>query len=209
MEHVSTSTDSEPSWSPTGASTLTSCTSSVWYSSVPDVARTPIGHYDFISFLATTQKAGVMFLPLNWRPELEKLGLGGQGDIRQLQVTADTTFAFKRLSTTSRNGQQTEDSERRLFRALQSEVLILCNPSVRNHPNIVNLEAVCWDLSSEEAVMPVLVYEKSPFGDLRQFLDSDAGKKLNLQSKLDICFRIGKAIEVMHTISKSSTRLKA
>jgi serine/threonine protein kinase len=167
-----------------------------------DAEKTPSAHFDFISFLMTAQRCGIPFLPINYNDELPRVGEGGDGIIREFQVTSKTKFVFK--STKLKSGDGAEDfkiQERRIYRALQEEIIILANSEIRHHPNIVQLEGICWDVAPKTAlgrVLPVLVYERAPFGDLSSFLE-ETGRAIGTQSRMDLCFEIGQGLAIMHT----------
>lgn len=121
------------------------------------------------------------------------------------------SFAFKamslpRISDDTSSQKDPATKERRAFQALIAEILILTHPSIRNHRNIINLEGVCWEISAEDGkAWPVLMFEKAQFGDLHQFMKSDAGKSLDFQGSLQLCRNIARAIAAMHSGSTYST----
>jgi hypothetical protein len=121
------------------------------------------------------------------------LGIGGTAEILQLPVNLQMGLAFKRRtpSTTS------EDSQ---YRTLISEVSILSKSVIRNQTNIIKLEGICWDISVEEAtVRPVLVFEKTEYGDMDRFLKSDAGKRMCLNERLKLCADVATALMTIHS----------
>jgi uncharacterized membrane protein len=89
------------------------------------------------------------------------------------------------------------------FRALISEVAVLSQPSIRNHPDIIHLESTCWDISPEnEKVWPVPVFEKTQYGDLDNFLRSEIGRMINFEDRLDLCADVAAAVLTMHSCRK-------
>lgn len=158
-------------------------------------------HYDFISFLAAAQKCEVDFLPITWQPALEGAGSGGTAKISQSVINLQISLAFKRTTLPSRSSQE-PDYESYTYRALMSEVVILSCPSIREQPNIIKLEGICWEIGGEGQVWPVLVFEKAEFGSMRSFMDSDQGKELHFEDRLKLCNKIGAAIMVMHSCRK-------
>ena len=87
-----------------------------------------------------------------------------------------------------------------IFRTLIAEILVLMHPSMFAHPNIITFEGICWDVSlEEERVWPVLMYEKSVYGDLEWFANYGAGTSLSLDTRLKLCRDVVAAIMDMHS----------
>ena len=150
---------------------------------------------DLISFLSIVQPCNVDYLPITWQPALSTIGVGGSGKISQSTFIADMPLAFKRFHDSGDSGQD--------FLPLISEVLILSQPPIQSHPNIVNLEGICWEIKpiTEQAV-PVLVFEKAAW-DLKQFMNAHEGMNMSIDNRLKICADIGSAIMTMHTYGLS------
>ena len=164
--------------------------------------------YDFITFLAVAQKLQIEFLPLTWQPALEHIGRGGTSQITQALINLQTSFAFKRVQ------EWKGRDENELFQILIREIMLLRYPCVRNHPYIAELQGICWDVPREfpieleaaEAadfqhtgkIWPVLVFEKSHYGDLSFFARSPMGRDLGFDERLKLCLHIGDALAVMH-----------
>ncbi|KAA8895939.1 serine/threonine protein kinase japonica group [Sphaerosporella brunnea] len=152
-------------------------------------------HYDLVSFLSVAQQFNIDFLPVMWNA-LEPFGKGGTADINESVVNIKTNFAFKRTSRLFKRKKRDENT----FRALISEVFILATPSIRSHPNIVDLEGICWEIvDDDENMSPVLVFLKSEKGDLGQYLCSADGTQSSFDTRLNICLDIGRAIAVLHS----------
>lgn len=150
-------------------------------------------YLDFISFLAVAQKLEIDFLPITWQTALDEVGRGGTATIRQLLINLQMSFAFKRVLTSRKE-------DRYIFRELINEISVLGHPSIGEHPNIVSLEGICWDvLPYEKAwkVRPVLVFEKTQLGDLRNFADSDPGSNISVQDRLKLCNDVALALRDM------------
>ena len=146
--------------------------------------------YDLIAFLSVVQKSDVDYLPITWQPALSTLGVGGSATISQSTFIAEKPLAFKRL-------HDSENSEGD-FIPLMSEVLILSQPPIRKHPNIVDLEGICWEIKPKtEKAVPVLVFEKASW-DLQQFMKVREGMDMVLGDRLKICADIGSAIVALH-----------
>ena len=73
---------------------------------------------------------------------------------------------------------------------------------MHNHPHIVNLLGICWDLSLEGRAWLVLVFEKAEFGNLKEFARLEVGKNLCFEDKLKLCTDIAVAVEDMHAASQ-------
>ena len=145
---------------------------------------------DLIAFLSIVQKCNVDYLPITWQPALNMLGVGGSGTISQSTFIAEKPLAFKRF-----HDSENPDGG---FLPMMSEVLILSQPPIRNHPNIVDLEGICWEIKpSTEKAVPVLVFEKASW-DLQQFMNVREGMDMSFEDRLKICADVGDAIMALH-----------
>ncbi|KAF2650287.1 TPR-like protein, partial [Lophiostoma macrostomum CBS 122681] len=92
--------------------------------------------------------------------------------------------------------------------------MVLWHPDIRNHPNILELQGICWDmplnnesgieatprqLSKHTNVWPVLVFEQSHFGDMYHFAKLPIGRELGIKARLKMCLDIGNAIAHMQS----------
>jgi hypothetical protein len=154
--------------------------------------------YDLIAFLAVVQRVQVDILPITWQPARPPVGTGGASSIREALINSLISFAFKRVS----DKQKRDKSEAIIFQALISEITVLGHPLIRKHPNIVELQGICWDVPSDHEVWPVLVFEKAQFGDLYNFGTSPVGTDLRIAERLKICVDVGTAIIDMHSNSR-------
>lgn len=149
---------------------------------------------DLITFLSVVQKSNIYFLPISWQPALGILGEGGTGAISQSALSLAMTLAFKRFHSSG----DLEDP----FLPLITEVSILSQAPIQEHPNIINLEGVCWEVKpGTEEVLPVLVFEKATW-DLHQFMKVEEGMKMTIYDKLKVCTDIGAAIMALHTYGR-------
>lgn len=171
-----------------------------FHSATPLEPMAPAMLYNFISLLAVAQHRQISFLPITWQPALDRVGLGGTSEIRQSFIKLQTSFAFKRI----KHSERTRLGDSIIFQTLLSEVTVLSHPSIKDHPNIVKLLGICWDISQKGTVWPVLVSEKAQFGNLKEFSVSEAGKGMSLDKRLKICAGIATAIRDMHTCRKYS-----
>ncbi len=155
--------------------------------------------YDFLDFLGVAQCLKIDFLPITWQPALDGAGEGGTAKIHQALINIQTTFAFKRL----KHPWSAMDESRNL-RALLAEISVLGHPAIRYHPNIANIEGICWDVvDGGEQVWPVLVFEKTRIGDLNRFMTTSSGKELDMGDRLDMLFDIALAVRDLHAAGES------
>jgi hypothetical protein len=80
----------------------------------------------------------------------------GSAIINQAFADVKTGFAFKCFQGAS------ED----VYRAAIQEMSVLGLPLLLDQPNIVQLQGVSFEVTRDENVRPMLVYEKSKHGDL-------------------------------------------
>ncbi|EWC47291.1 hypothetical protein DRE_03410 [Drechslerella stenobrocha 248] len=152
---------------------------------------------DLVDFLAVVQHRRIDLLPFQWE-DGQNLGMGGNAKISQggnvkTSQGDNITFAFKRFQ------RETDyKAPHKAFQALLSEVYILGHPVVRQHPNINALQGVCWDVVYGQP-WPVLVFKKTEYGDLKQFMTTPEGRALDFVDKINLCWDIGNAIKLMHT----------
>jgi len=149
--------------------------------------------YSFVAVLGLAQRLGVEFLPIIWDNSLDTIGSGGQARVNHQFMNLQMSFAFKRFD---------HESAQDPLREFVQELLILTHPAVFQHQYIIKLEGIMWDIINEEKIWPVLVFEKTHFGDLYKFARSVAGKKVSMYNRLEICADIGVAIRDMHANSK-------
>jgi Protein tyrosine and serine/threonine kinase len=153
-------------------------------------------HYDFVTFLGLAQRLEIDFLPITWQPKLDVIGKGGTAEIWQTLINVQISFAFKRI----KQSRQARLDESKIFQDLILEIAVLGNEVIRNHPNIIRLEGICWDIQpGEEKIWPVLVFEKSQYGDLEKFANSDRGKIMRFEDRLRLCVDIGTAIKDIYS----------
>ena len=175
----------------------------------PTKANQPL---DFLTFLAIAQKLKIDFLPITWQPALDEIGRGATGKIRESLINLQTSFAFKVPKDTTSIESMDETIRpveiRTLFQALISELSILGHPLFREHPNVISLLGICWDVLPSGTVWPVFVFEKTPLGDLWRFAKSEEGKNMPIDMRLKLCADIANAITDLHQSSKQISLLK-
>jgi hypothetical protein len=162
-------------------------------SAIPANPPVQYADYGFIAVLALAQRLCIDFLPITWQAALGSIGEGGEGRINQSLVNLRTSFAFKHFIRAHAPIQN-----------IVREMVMLSQPSIREHPYIVRLEGICWDIPQDDQVWPILVFQKAHLGDLYHFSRSGAGRNLSVEDRLDLCVDIGIAIRDMHFNSKAS-----
>jgi hypothetical protein len=112
--------------------------------------------------------------------------VGGSGTINQSKFVANMPLSFKQFYDGSD------------FLPLVPDVLILSQPQMRSHPNIINLKGVSWEIKPRtEKAVTVLIFEKAMW-ELKQFMNVREGMNLSNEDQLKICVDIGRAFTVLH-----------
>ncbi|KAH7350308.1 hypothetical protein BKA66DRAFT_291061 [Pyrenochaeta sp. MPI-SDFR-AT-0127] len=159
---------------------------------------------DLITFLAIIQKFQIDILPITWQAARHPIGIGATGKINEALVNLHTSFAFKCVS----DRQKERESAEAIIQVLINEVIVLGHESIRNHPNIVELQGICWDIASDDGskdkIWPVLVFKKAQYEDLYNFAILLGGRELGFEERLMLCINVGTAISDMHSNSKFS-----
>lgn len=153
---------------------------------------------DLLNLLSVVQKLGVSILPTTWQEARGPIGAGATGKINEALMTLHTSLAFKCVS----DRQKEDEAITSIISAFISELRILCNESIRRHPNVAELQGVCWDIICDSSgcnkVYPVLVFEKSQYGDLAHFVKLPLGRELSFPNRLSLCRDIVTAVRDMH-----------
>ncbi|KAH8896841.1 kinase-like protein [Thozetella sp. PMI_491] len=160
--------------------------------------ETRAGH-NLVAFLAAVQRLQIRFLPITWQQRRRLIGAGGTSQVSQGLIDAETSLAFKRVSEVDKLLKAEED----IYQCVTNEITILRHPAIRDHPNITQLEGICWDVSPDNPashwkVWPVLVFEKAPYSDLYHFVKLDIARELGINDRLKLCIDIGSALAHMH-----------
>lgn len=93
-----------------------------------------------------------------------------------------------------------------MYKALISELRILCHPNVRQCPNIVQMQAICWEIyGASHEICPVLIFPKSDFGDLRHFMQSAYAKGTYAMDSIELCADVARALAVLHANGMNKT----
>ena len=159
--------------------------------------------FDLLTFLGIAQSLNIDILPISWDGDQAIIGQGGTAEISQSSINLETAFAFKRLSSV--DSGLSEEQQTAIFEALIAELSVLGHKSMRVHRNIHRLEGICWDIEPvSERVWPVLVFEKTQHGDLKKFMESDAGARLDLRNRLRLCAEVATAVSDLHMNGEQS-----
>ncbi|RKK78898.1 hypothetical protein BFJ71_g16374 [Fusarium oxysporum] len=170
--------------------------------------------YDFVRFLAAVKRFHVPILHITWQNHRKELGSGATSEIREARTSLNHSFAFKRIPDIEKREKRKET----IYQQLITEMSILRHPAFRRHPNIVELQGICWDIgriqnqhkiikgpgiSGGFSVWPTLVFETSEYGDLYRFSTSPIGRSLDVNQRLNICVAIGHTIAEMMSYRKT------
>lgn len=162
-------------------------------------------HNNFVRLLSIATLMKVNILPLTWSPALETLGSGATAEIRQSPFNAQTTFAYKRFDHVNLDPNISEgEFQTRQYNAIIAEIVALSSPFIYDHPNVVNLEGICWEIINESlGVWPVLVFRAAESNNLRQFLSLTESADIKFDERLGICVEVLRALKAMHQCGKS------
>jgi serine/threonine protein kinase len=155
------------------------------------------GPLDILTFLALSQKRNIDILPIIWYEALDAVGRGGTAEIREALVNLQTSFAFKCLKLDKENDDEN-------IKKLTAELIVLSAPRVRAHPSIHSLLGICWDIDLQDNVGPVLVSEKSEYGNLEAFMTTNEGRNLILETRVKFCAEIASAVMTLHAAGSST-----
>jgi len=141
---------------------------------------------------------------VTWQPALELLGQGASSTVSQAQIDAQINLAFKRSIPAREGYLDTKQEETERFKALIFELIAL--ELLSRHPHVVDLIGITWETNREtEAVWPVLLTERSAYGSMMDFLQSDEGKTIDTKMKIKLCADVAKACLAMHRLGELST----
>jgi hypothetical protein len=157
-------------------------------------------HEDLLALLSLVQILEIDILPLMWYPALH-VGRGGFAALNEAPVNKEVNLAFKRLISM----ESTSEKARGSFLSSMKEIAILRHYNVSKHPNIVDFYGISWEINLIGGqILPVLVLEKAPYGDLFRFRNSPEGKNLSVKTKLSLCTQIAEGLAMLHASCESS-----
>lgn len=156
-------------------------------------------HHEVFRFYSMALGFGVYILPLVWNPSLEQLGEGATGRISQSPFNKAASFAFKRFSPWRiQSGLSKENFRSLQYQSMISEIAALQDLPLYNHPNVVSLYGLSWEILNDKEVLPVLVFKKAECGDLENFLSLPEAADLTIENRMAICGEISRALLTMH-----------
>ena len=162
--------------------------------------------YDLIMFLEQVQRYTVDVLPITWNSALGFLGDGATSQVSESLLNSQRGLAFKRAFSPSELGGSHDEVY--ILKRLAAELSILAFPPVRNHPNIVRLDGICWELlPGDIGLLPVFVFEKANRGDLNTFMCSRRGVALSSLDRLKLCAQVSDALTLAYSYGSLSTEL--
>lgn len=150
----------------------------------------------FARFFSQAMRLNVPFLPMTWDAGRDNIGSGATSSVNEA-LNLNLSLAFKRVDR--------RRPERQIYETLTREIAVLAHKSVRDHPKMVQLQGICWDLDDDDRPWPVLLFPKSHLGDLRKFMTLQEGRILDFDQRLSLCLDVGTALLDMHAIGILST----
>jgi hypothetical protein len=124
-------------------------------------------NYDFIAVLDLAQRLRLRFLLITWQTATDQIEKNDQTKISQALINIQTSFAFKIFNHAKHN-----HSDHDLFKKIIQEMIMLSHSIIQKHKHIVTLEEICWDISKNEKVWSILIFEKSHLEDFDRFAQS-------------------------------------
>jgi hypothetical protein len=124
------------------------------------------------------------------------LGVGGQALISQSLATINRSFAFRKLELR----QLGPEIEEIAYQYLHRQISVFGRSEVREHPNIIDLIGICWEIEAPEqsVVRPVFVFEKAKYGDTKHLMCTKAAVKIAFEGRLRLYANLVCGMEVLH-----------
>ena len=170
------------------------------YHSLESASHQEDPHWDLLYCLALATEHHLDLLPIRWRPDFDDtpdhILEGGTAKIDKLKVDVKTSLMFKRVRVLDAFKQIDDE---RTYEALCQEIAILTHQPIREHPNIVRLEGLCWDIEeSTNTVYPALVFERAFHGDAFRFFNLAENCSLPIEIRWKLCIDIARGIAILH-----------
>jgi hypothetical protein len=152
-------------------------------------------HYDILTFLSVAQRLkSVHFLDLVVSFRRHDGRHGSQSVLHSVDVASKEPLIFKRMDDSLDNVNG--------YKAVISELVVYEHVAVRTHPNIQRIYGLVWDTHPKTGrVLPAFVFRKSKYGDLQDFFANE-GKNIGFRQRLQLCFDVGSAYEMLHSLSR-------
>jgi len=167
--------------------------------------------YNILTCLACAQQRDIDLVGLSPFEAQGQLGQGGQSTVMQTRASVDTVLAFKKPNSKGVGSWlSTRSLTKRIenvYRDVATEIMALSEPGIRDHPNIIQLQAISWEVQNIRTwtfkkvprVWPVLLMERADHGDLQDYLATKEGRELNFEDKIEFCHGIASAIAAAHS----------
>ena len=129
-------------------------------------------------------------------------------DVTGELVAKDTIVAFKQ-ALAPRGSKDLEDRLARRINLMFHEVLIMRHAPLADHPNIVKLLGIAFEIEGNEPdryAMPVLVPECAELGNLADVLETARreDRPLTFDQKLAFCLDVAHGLEALHACGEYS-----
>jgi hypothetical protein len=167
----------------------------------------PCSRNDLISLLSLVTELGIDILQMVWEETSPILGHGGTAVVSQAAMTREEGMAFKRVGLREDELAATglpDSDEARLYRTVIAEISLLAHPPIRDHPNFIDVEAICWDINDvykEPRLLPVIIFEKATYGDLKDYMNSQ--EQFDIEGAIELFCTITKAVDFLHACRRS------
>ncbi|KAL1612048.1 hypothetical protein SLS60_000271 [Paraconiothyrium brasiliense] len=160
---------------------------------LPEFSTRPINQsansilYGILSLAQTT---AVDIFPIIHQPVLGDAGIGATTVIKQSFIGDGFELVFKEVESGP---------------AFLRELSFLCVRSIRQHPFMVTLQGISWNIDDTQAspvIRPVMVFEKSSKGSLWSYMRSEVGRNLTVVQRLSFCIQVAIALGDLERLSK-------
>lgn len=162
------------------------------------------GHDKFLTFLGICCKLRVPIYPNAWHQSLPNLGRGGTSIVSEgTAFNSSISYAFKRLiAPIFASAEEEAHFIHVAYSALICEVSLLATDGLKQHPNIIKLEGICFQVNETQGskiqVWPVLIFEKAEWSTLGEFLfRCELGEGLDRDLRVDLFLQILGAVGFM------------